>query len=243
VALALAALTFGLGVARTVPAIRTVERYYPEFYRRAGLVAEWIGDRAEIRRLALVDIGLIGYRSRKEVIDLGGLTDKVIARAPGTHLLKEYDPDYVIGRAPELVVFRTLGAGTRRTAQGIELAPDAISGVDRRLYEHPAFLRQYSYLCSAALGVEPVVGESREQILYAYHLYQRRGTHLPSCAGSSLGVGHRVPSLQPLDLGTARPVRPLRATIETGPGLPSHRAVAAPMDDRCASSSTAPGTT
>ncbi len=50
--------------------------------------------------IALVDIGAIGFFSDKSLIDLAGLTDARIAYAPGGHVAKRFDGEYLRARAP-----------------------------------------------------------------------------------------------------------------------------------------------
>ncbi len=70
-----------------------------------GRVAETL--RAHGDSVALVDIGYLGYLSGLRVVDLGGVTDEVIAHASGGHADKEIDLGYLDSRAPELVVLNS----------------------------------------------------------------------------------------------------------------------------------------
>jgi hypothetical protein len=62
---------------------------------------------AEGDSVALVDIGYLGWASGLRVVDLGGVTDPVIAHARGGHADKEIDLGYLDARDPDLVVFNS----------------------------------------------------------------------------------------------------------------------------------------
>jgi hypothetical protein len=62
--------------------------------------------------VALMDIGLVGYDCPElRVLDLTGLTDRTIAKSPGTFLSKRYDPELVLGRKPEYIVLVLVAPG------------------------------------------------------------------------------------------------------------------------------------
>jgi hypothetical protein len=63
--------------------------------------------RARTRVVALVDVGWLAYGSGVEVVDLGGVTDAAIAHAPGGHLDKRIDPDYLARRAPDALLLHS----------------------------------------------------------------------------------------------------------------------------------------
>lgn len=111
-----------------------------------GAVAEWIqnapakpGD-----RIALMDIGLISYRSPEQhILDITGLTDRFIAKSPGAFLAKEYDPSYVLGQEPEFIVLAkvVLGDLSRPPAPNAQIHP--WSPLEKRLSDHPLFKAHY----------------------------------------------------------------------------------------------------
>lgn len=77
---------------------------YASGHRR---LASWIGDEAARPGdiVALMDIGIVGYECPEQrILDLTGLTDRHIARSPGTFLAKDYDPAYVLDREPEIII-------------------------------------------------------------------------------------------------------------------------------------------
>jgi hypothetical protein len=70
-------------------------------------LARWIRDEAAGPgdAVALMDIGIVGYACpRQRILDITGLTDRHIAKSPGTFLKKEYDPAYILDQRPEVVV-------------------------------------------------------------------------------------------------------------------------------------------
>ncbi len=73
--------------------------------REAGALRREAGPRvaAAIRGrgpVALIDVGYLGWATGVEVVDLAGITDGEIARAPGGHLSKEIPLGYLDARAP-----------------------------------------------------------------------------------------------------------------------------------------------
>jgi hypothetical protein len=61
----------------------------------------------ETRRVALVDIGYLGYASGREVVDLAGITDPEIARLPGGHLSKQVSAGLLLRRQPDALVLHS----------------------------------------------------------------------------------------------------------------------------------------
>jgi hypothetical protein len=57
--------------------------------------------------VAVLDVGFIGYYSRAEIVDLGGLTDEHIARLPGGHIDKRIDEAYLKARNPRRIVLHS----------------------------------------------------------------------------------------------------------------------------------------
>lgn len=71
---------------------------------RAALLAEMRA--AGVRSLGTLDIGLPGYlHPDLALLDLGGLTDRTIARAPGDYKTKAVPLDYLMSRAPDAFLF------------------------------------------------------------------------------------------------------------------------------------------
>lgn len=63
--------------------------------------------RAHARRVALVDVGYLGFATGLGVIDLGGVTDPAIAALPGGHVDKVIDPGVLLARDPDAVVLHS----------------------------------------------------------------------------------------------------------------------------------------
>jgi hypothetical protein len=76
-------------------------------WRATGASREGVGRaiadelRANSRRVALVDIGFLGYASGCEVVDLAGITDPEVAALPGGHLDKHVSSAWLEARAPD----------------------------------------------------------------------------------------------------------------------------------------------
>ena len=63
--------------------------------------------KSPVNSLAVIDIGKIGFYSKKEIVDLDGLTDNVIADGQGHLMNKTIDPDYLFNvRKPDLIILR-----------------------------------------------------------------------------------------------------------------------------------------
>ncbi|HEY2734905.1 MAG TPA: hypothetical protein VGI70_13010, partial [Polyangiales bacterium] len=62
----------------------------------------------QTQRVALVDIGFLGYASGREVVDLAGITDPEIARLPGGHLDKHIAEGLLRRRDPDALVLHSI---------------------------------------------------------------------------------------------------------------------------------------
>jgi hypothetical protein len=105
-------------------------------YREAHhLLATWLSDNTSPDgKVALMDIGIVGYYTRLPIIDLAGLTDTHIAHAPGGFQEKVYDPAYVLDQEPEYVILVSLDGDS---------VPDFF--IDQRIYNSPLFHDHYEY--------------------------------------------------------------------------------------------------
>jgi hypothetical protein len=103
-------------------------------YERAHLaLAYWLDERYDAgRTVALTDVGMIGYYSGLRIVDLTGLTDITIARAPGDIMDKVYNTSYILDQEPAVVVLVSLDD---------DLIPDF--ACDRRLYDDEHFQAAY----------------------------------------------------------------------------------------------------
>ena len=98
-------------------------------------LATWLGDNtAPDDSVALMDIGLVGYYTQLRIIDLAGLTEAQIARAPGAFQEKVYDPAYVLDQEPTTVILVSTDG---------DRVPDFPT--DLRIYESPDFQAHYEY--------------------------------------------------------------------------------------------------
>jgi len=96
-----------LVLALLVPAADLLTRV-PELHaagasqRAAASLAARLREQASV--VALVDVGYLAYASDVEVVDLGGLTDAVIARSRGGHLDKRVESAYLERRNPDALL-------------------------------------------------------------------------------------------------------------------------------------------
>ncbi|MFC2172664.1 hypothetical protein ACFLU6_08540 [Acidobacteriota bacterium] len=130
-------------------------------------LAEYIRDNAgQGDSLAMMDIGYMGYVNRDlDIIDISGLVDRTIARAPGGFLTKRYDPAYILEQhprfmilVPDVVVHQSgeIIAAPQRDEKGDILIPPGwaregvriVPGlhVDRSIASHPDFARAYRFV-------------------------------------------------------------------------------------------------
>lgn len=105
--LAGAGLLFACGVPLLDLCLRVPE------WRAAGHSRDTVGVaiasqlRREFKRVALVDIGFLGYESGVEVVDLGGLTNAEVAAMPGGHLDKHISAAWLRARAPDALILHS----------------------------------------------------------------------------------------------------------------------------------------
>ncbi len=133
------------------------------------VIEELLSD-VDARGVALVDIGRIGFFGRMEIVDLGGLTDPVIGRAPGGRLAKRFDRDYLFDRRrPEAIVLRVdRDPALAEDCAGAVEAADLRSEVERWIHADPRLATDYR-LHRAFLPVYDRVP------LYGRLVYLRRG--------------------------------------------------------------------
>ena len=103
--------------------------------------------------VALMDIGRIGFDTGLRVIDISGLTDREIARAPGGFLHKRYPVERLLAEAPRFFVL-------------VNDFP-----IDEAIMRHPEFVRDYSLVLERNHRFNWTPPES-----YTLHLYERRQT-------------------------------------------------------------------
>ncbi|MCG8554854.1 MAG: hypothetical protein MJD61_06140 [Proteobacteria bacterium] len=116
--------------------------------RRAGQTREavarplalWLRDNAAT--MALVDAGYLSYASGIEVVDLGGLTDPIVAHSPGGHLSKRVDVGYLQQRDPDVVVLHSTSR-PRVAPDGRLLSLPGAAPVESRLAASGWFRHHY----------------------------------------------------------------------------------------------------
>lgn len=118
--------------------------YLTDAYRET---AAWLRENtAPDAAVAVSDIGILGYESRRPIIDMFGLIDPHIARQPGMLHFKN-DPDHVLARRPAAVVL------VRDTAGGYLRVPD------QALAEHREFRQDYRLAHTVEVGFRGEVVE------------------------------------------------------------------------------------
>lgn len=185
--------------------------------------ADWISARAAPGdMIALMDIGIIGYRCiDQHILDITGLTDRTIGKSPGSFLGKEIDPQYVLDREPRFIVavlyapdegpeidLRKLGHWTS-IEEALLSAPD-FGRFYLRLRPPPADA-PYAQRLAAMLGAEAVFRHDHPDIHYLLAVYLRHDAK--GDANSS-----RAPRAAPLDLQKpfADRLRQLGSALELG---------------------------
>jgi hypothetical protein len=102
--------------------------------------------------VALTDIGEVGYRCiDQQILDLSGLTDRNIAKAPGGFLEKRYDPQYVLDKHPRFIALLFFQPQPEGSATP-QMEAWKMLEFERRLFSHAEF-RQW-YIESAKPGDE-----------------------------------------------------------------------------------------
>jgi hypothetical protein len=104
-------------------------------------------------RVAIISIGVVGYRSGRNILDLVGLTDKHIARTPhvpGAMPGHDHgDADYVLEQRPEFAVFMpllTVGPVSTSDEAAFLNKADGYYHAARVLQEDPRFRAAYTPL-------------------------------------------------------------------------------------------------
>lgn len=80
---------------------------------RGHVLAERAKTLAQGGKIAIIDIGFVGYQSRLPILDLGGVTDPRVGRAAGGHLAKQIDIGLLETEAPSVIVLH----GTRASPE------------------------------------------------------------------------------------------------------------------------------
>ena len=138
--------------------------------------------------VALMDIGIVGYDCPEiRILDVTGLTDRTIAKSPGTFLRKEYDPAYVFDQQPEFIVLVLWAPGDPNRELPEDAALTPWTRTEQTLNTHPEFFRHYlnprreapagaPWLDRLAgrLGATIVFEHAHPGVYYLLAVYQRR---------------------------------------------------------------------
>ncbi len=110
-----------------------------------GALAVWLSRHARPgEAIVLMDIGEVGYRCiDQHIVDVTGLTDRHIAKSPGTFMAKSFDLGYVFERRPEFIVLTFFGRGEALAPLDATAPLYPFSEMEHRLAAHPAFGRDY----------------------------------------------------------------------------------------------------
>lgn len=93
--------------------------------------------------VAIGDAGAVPFFSRLPIIDLWGLTDRVVARLPGDYRDRKGTASYALMRRPEVIVL------WNRTQILREPGRHRVNGgrpFDVAIFEHPTFRREYRFV-------------------------------------------------------------------------------------------------
>jgi hypothetical protein len=95
-------------------------------------------------RIALMDIGVVGYYCDEQaILDISGLTDRFIARSKGSFLRKKYDAAYILDAEPRFVVLAIAANGWYFQPPPKGTHFDFWTRVERRLYRDERFKARY----------------------------------------------------------------------------------------------------
>jgi arabinofuranosyltransferase len=155
-----------------------------------GAVAEWIRDSSAQPgdRIALMDIGIISYRSPEQrILDITGLTDRLIAKSPGEFLAKEYNPNYVLDQEPEFIVLANVVLSDPASPPDPNGQIHPWSPLEKRISDHPAFetfyrktpeegplALEWSERYAQRLGAERVFLHEDPEFHYLLAVYRRQ---------------------------------------------------------------------
>ncbi|HEU0107576.1 MAG TPA: hypothetical protein VFT38_15460 [Vicinamibacteria bacterium] len=119
-------------------------------------LASWLREHAHPgETVALMDIGLVGYACPDlRILDLTGLTDRTIAKSPGTFLSKRYDPEIILGRKPEYIVLVLVSPGRSYVAPPGPLPLRPFTTGEASISRDPEFWARYARPRPAAEGTE-----------------------------------------------------------------------------------------
>lgn len=144
---------------------------------RAGLerahvaLGKWLKEHSPPdSKVAVGDIGAIGFWSGLRVLDLDGLADTHIARLPGGFGDKR-DSRYVLAQSPDFIILRV-----HRCQPELD---DITLGMDREIYADPQFQRSFQRLTCWHFRAD-----------YHLLLYRRNGEHAHGESDRQRGAGN-----------------------------------------------------
>jgi len=144
----------------TSPYLRGLEngKLYGQFY---DLAAQLRDEYPPDTLLAGEEAGILPYVTEFRFLDLMGLTDAHLAKQPGA-IHEKSDPDYVLGRGPDLVLFLL----TKKWEQGTP--PPTATRAGRELLTNPKFLQEYKLKQIVPRGDESLWGTAY------WYLYEKK---------------------------------------------------------------------
>lgn len=154
------------------------------YMRGHAALADWLQEVSTPgQTVALMDIGLIGYLCIDlNVIDITGLTDRYIAKSPGSFLDKRFDPAYVFERRPDYIVIVLTGPTDLKDPKELQAWTD----IENRIVATADFRQHYLRprpaspattrleQLAAVLGAERVFEHSHPGSLYQLVVYTRK---------------------------------------------------------------------
>jgi hypothetical protein len=143
-----AALALALGaylMVRASPAGRHVMR------DRAALIEAARPLLSGASSIATLDVGWPSAAAEVTILDLAGLTDPVIAALPGGHTSKRVDPAFLLDRAPDVLLFRTV-AGLDATSLDDWRAATYAYVVEARLVDSDLIADRFEAVAFLRLG-------------------------------------------------------------------------------------------
>ena len=141
IALGVALLLYAGLAGRQLLVTRAAQRYEAVLHYENDVLGRSL-ERLGHRTVALVDIGRVGFGRKLNIVDLAGLTDRRIGRAPGTHLRKELDLSYLFDeRRPDAIVLRIAAPPQRLTGRDVRYLPN--SPVEAAISADPRLARDY----------------------------------------------------------------------------------------------------
>jgi hypothetical protein len=117
------------------------------FVRGAALIGETMANDHPGATIAANNVGALAYASRLHTLDMLGLTDRYIAKAPGKKVgipaHESHDGEYVLDQKPDFIFYGT----PVRLPQPIRVADFTRAGYpsDMDLKDDPRFAREYAF--------------------------------------------------------------------------------------------------